>query len=631
MIQMTRKPSFRRTAMAVAMSASFYAAGASAAPPAGSQEASPQPEKLRNVQFSTLSAPATDSEKREVRTSDLAVVDGRPKKIGYTTILRSGEQRGESAADNTFGQLVDNTGKPILSADGSTMIADSNDFSSILTVGKSLFSVNHFESLPGAFYLTALAQDPITGKLSATKTQAIDMSSVEGVWNPCAGSVTPWGTHLGSEEYEPDAKNGKASANAMARYFGGGTTVGGDASRVNPYFWGFPVEIAVTDEDGSHTVAKHYSMGRFAHELSYVMPDQRTVYEADDGTNVALYMYVADAAGKLDSGSLYAAKWNQISPPGASEIPAAKLSWIKLGHASDAEVRALIDAGTTFADIFDSAAPNSDFSCPEGYRSVNANGVGEECLALKPGMEQAAAFLETRRYAGYQGATTELRKEEGMSFDPESKTFYIAYSEVQYGMEDNAKNGVATTSYDRGTSNDVKALFNSCGAVYGFRTGRDRKIGSEYVLKATAGGIAGVMTTLADPSRINPTTVTAYASDSPYAGSTCAIDSLANPDNVSYMPGQNTLLIGEDSTSGHQNDMVWAWNTRSDKLTRIESTPYGAETTSVYYYPQIGNFGYIMSVVQHPYGESDGDKVSADSAERHSYFGFVGPLPAVRQ
>ena len=26
-----------------------------------------------------------------------------------------------------------------------------------------------------------------------------------GLWVPCAGSVTPWGTHLGSEEYEPDA------------------------------------------------------------------------------------------------------------------------------------------------------------------------------------------------------------------------------------------------------------------------------------------------------------------------------------------------------------------------------------------------------------------------------------------
>jgi hypothetical protein len=30
---------------------------------------------------------------------------------------------------------------------------------------------------------------------------------IVGIWIPCAGSVTSWNTHLGSEEYEPDAKN----------------------------------------------------------------------------------------------------------------------------------------------------------------------------------------------------------------------------------------------------------------------------------------------------------------------------------------------------------------------------------------------------------------------------------------
>jgi uncharacterized protein len=34
----------------------------------------------------------------------------------------------------------------------------------------------------------------------------VDWSEWGGLWLPCAGSVTPWGTHLGSEEYEPDAR-----------------------------------------------------------------------------------------------------------------------------------------------------------------------------------------------------------------------------------------------------------------------------------------------------------------------------------------------------------------------------------------------------------------------------------------
>ena len=44
------------------------------------------------------------------------------------------------------------------------------------------------------------------GKLTIVSTKPIDFSAVGGLWVPCAGSVTPWGTHLGSEEYPPDAR-----------------------------------------------------------------------------------------------------------------------------------------------------------------------------------------------------------------------------------------------------------------------------------------------------------------------------------------------------------------------------------------------------------------------------------------
>ncbi len=38
---------------------------------------------------------------------------------------------------------------------------------------------------------------------------------------------------------------------------------------------------------------------------------------------------------------------------------------------------------------------------------INA-GYGIECIKLNPGQEVAAAFFETRRYAAYLGATTEV-------------------------------------------------------------------------------------------------------------------------------------------------------------------------------------------------------------------------------
>src|SRR3546814_1678743 len=85
------------------------------------------------------------------------------------------------SSDVCSSDLDSNT--PILKADGSTTIADSNDFSSILKVGGKLYAVSQFESQPGAMYLTTLSQDGETGKLSATDTQAIDLSAINGIWN----------------------------------------------------------------------------------------------------------------------------------------------------------------------------------------------------------------------------------------------------------------------------------------------------------------------------------------------------------------------------------------------------------------------------------------------------------------
>ena len=48
------------------------------------------------------------------------------------------------------------------------------------------------------------------------RTKPLDFSAHGGLWTPCAGSVTPWETHLGSEEYEPDAKAFYAATGAVS-------------------------------------------------------------------------------------------------------------------------------------------------------------------------------------------------------------------------------------------------------------------------------------------------------------------------------------------------------------------------------------------------------------------------------
>jgi hypothetical protein len=80
-------------------------------------------------------------------------------------------------------------------------------------------------------------------------------------------------------------------------------------------------------------------MGRVALELAYVMPDRRTAYLTDDGTNVGLYLFVADRPGDLSAGALYAACWDQRpEPEGSAAGGTADLAWIDLGRATQAEV-----------------------------------------------------------------------------------------------------------------------------------------------------------------------------------------------------------------------------------------------------------------------------------------------------
>jgi secreted PhoX family phosphatase len=201
------------------------------------------------------------------------------------------------------------------------------------------------------------------------------------------------------------------------------------------------------------------------------------------------------------------------------------------------------------------------------------------------------------------GATTEFRKMEGSAYNPDKNSLYIAMSEVSKGMTD------ADEKADKGGRNDIRLAKNACGAVY------ELALDQSYV--------AGTMTALVSGKPME------YAAGSPFAGQTCDIDGIANPDNITYIPGYNTLIIGEDTTEGHQNDAIWAMDLGKGALTRIATTPYGAEATSVDWYPNINGHAYMVAVVQHPYGESDEDKL-AEPADARGYVGYIGPFPATK-
>ncbi|MFA3790895.1 PhoX family phosphatase [Aliiglaciecola sp. SL4] len=544
------------------------------------------------IKFEEVAAPLTNYEKRQIMVAQAKVVDGNEEKTldaGYHILARSGDRFG----DVVFGQLIDKYGQPMFGEDGARKVSDANEHTSLLPIGDKLFSVSQMESLPGSMFLMELNQDQASGELSVKNMSQIDQSGVDGGWVHCAASVTPWTTHLASEEYEPDASN-PASASRMNEYMG----LVGDT---NPYFYGWNIEIEVS-EDATTDLSKHYAMGRLAFELSYVMPDSKTVYMTDDGTNVGFFMFVADTAGDLSAGTLYSAKWNQTS---AENGGAADLSWVNLGHATDSEIGDYVHGSSTevalsFTDIFDVDTENCT--------TISANGK-TECLELRAGMEKAASRMETRRYAALMGATTEFRKEEGVTFAPDRNKVYVAMSQVGKGMSDG--------------EGDIQLSQNNCGTVYELNVATDamndtdgNAISSSSVVKDMTALVSGRPVSVEDPQAAG------------FEGNnSCHINGIANPDNVTYMAGHNQLIIGEDTGSGHQNDAIWSYDLDAGSLTRIQTTPYGSETTSPYWYPNINGWAYLMSVVQHPYGESDGDK-DTGTGEGRAYTGYVGPFPA---
>lgn len=590
--------------------------------------------------FEAVKVPETDLEKRRILSAPSVSlsskdpqVPARRYAIGYHSILRSAEA---SLQGGPFGMLVDVHGAPVPGDDGSPRISSDNDFSSLLqNEDGQLFMVSHFESRPGGIYLTRLTQDQVTGRLAPVETRPIDLSGVRGGWVHCAGSVTPWNAHLGGEEYEPDARllqlDGSMPESsyyeAMAVYY-----PEKGLAAMHPYDFGWSIEIKV-DSFEDVSVTKHYAMGRLSLELAYVLPDRRTAYLSDDGTGVGFFMFIADHPGDLSAGHLYAAQWAQLSDRGAGR---ARLDWHALGHATSAEIEKYIEARVSFGDLFETAEP-LEGECPEGFVSTNHGHdtgqpyPGRECLKVKPGMEKAASRLEARRYAALLGATTEFRKMEGMTFDPNQKRLYLAMSEISQGMEDFARNGEPTTQYDEGGPNHIHLRYNLCGAVYGLKLAGDRldstgnPIDSDYVALNMVSWLEGRMTRAWDET----SEFSAYAEDGPFAANRCDLNGIANPDNLSIIPAYRTLIIGEDSGEGHQNDAVWAYDLTTKNLTRIQTTPYGSETTSVYVYPNINGWGYLMSVVQHPYEESDSDQYRIGSLADRAYTGYVGPFPAL--
>ncbi len=562
------------------------------------------PATLTSVTFSSMDAPTlanaaamattTVGSTMTVNFSDSSKLDF---KLSYQPFFITGDMVPNGAGGTILaGGYYDIKNQPIIDATvpgkERQFFSDSPDGTSLLSVpnanvpgvkGKPVFAVVQFEyttlaqdgvtgmygRLPSPIAVLTLDQDQTTGKLSLVKYHNVDTSSVEGLWITCGASLSPWGTHLSSEEYEPNAFT--AATDAQFKAFS--KNLYGSETAANPYNYGHMPEVTV-NPDGTASIKKHYCMGRISHELVQVMPDQRTVLMGDDATNSGYFVFVADKEKDLSAGTLYVAKVGAGFSVDPAATTAAPLTWIKLGSATSAEIRQLA-ATLKPTDIMDVRTTDPQDA---SFKQVVANGA-VEWIKLMPGMEKAAAFLETHRYAALVGASMGFTKMEGTTVNAKDKIAYSALQNCQSSMVAGNKLNVA------GNGVSIPKALNA-GAVMALNLKGGQK-------DVNGAAISSEWMPVDIKALITGEDITADA-----LGNTANPAKIGNPDNLKFSEKLRTLFIGEDSGQ-HVNNFLWAYNVDTKQLSRLMSIPAGGESTGLHAVDELNGWTYIMSNFQH--------------------------------
>ena len=366
--------------------------------------------------------------------------------------------------------------------------------------------------------------------------------------------MTPWGSPLLAEEYffygtetwnhpdnhDEDEKIFFRKGNDinyikpknMSEYLG---------KMSNPYRYGYMIEIVDAANETGEKPVKHYATGRLSHETAAIMPDNRTVYMTDDDSaayahkkyNTAsggvLFKFVADNAGDLSAGTLYAAKLKQDNEADPHKA-GFDVSWIELGHGNNAEIDGWISEydNVTVADYKEGASSYiSDtevLAWAETKSGKDLDGDGKVAQSA----DARAAFLESRKTAAAMGATNEWDKLEGVT--SHGNDVYISASALSFTMDKSwGHKHWSTGEIDKAKAGDIALNAEGCGGTYVAQTGDNYDI-----------------------TRLEPYVIGKTLPDG-------ACDPLlpANPDNILAM-NDGSLLIGEDAgPKRHELDMLW--------------------------------------------------------------------------
>lgn len=605
---------------------------------------------FKSIAFTATPAAKTEAEMLETYSTSEATItyeDGSTERfpLTYHSLFRNTDQTSEAGGKKyAAAQIFNHEMEPIIDPNNDPVIAETADANSLLLIEGKLMLVNNWEyddvlangedayrvadwysRMPMSMNLSELTQ-AADGKLSVKSQKPIDFSSVNGGWIFCFGSQTPWNTHLAGEEdydlYFVPGENAhtttQAGLKAMSEVYFDNTRT------ANPYHYGYATEVA-PKADGSYTVDKLYNMGRGTWEMAIFAKDGRTAFFGDDGAYSGMFMFVGVKANDPKAGgTIYAAKWNQTAADG-SDGGTANIVWVKLGSATHAEAKALIDSGITLVDIFETSLTEQT---GDGWKPTRAGSSQTVWIKLKPGKEQAAAVLETRRYAAYLGATTEFTKGEGVAINHADRKLYYAMSRIEGSMK----------AGDGGPVDHIRLMENKAGATYTLPMAASQKDSAGEVIDSEY-----VPTRALVEDKLLGRPIAADAN-----GNIADVNYIANTDNLFYSEKMRTLFIGEDSGM-HVNNYVWAYNVDTQALRRILNVAAGGEATGLQVVEDAGGHAYIMSNNQH-----QGDWISTQSADLTtkleakadelygknkygtlnyrltSHVGYIGGLPAIR-
>ena len=384
--------------------------------------------------------------------------------------------------------------------------------------GTSGFLYTAWEDRPAGISQIEIQWDSSSNQWDVISSQMLNLSSINGGWVLCFGTVSPWGSPLFSEElYFDDTEDWN---NLNYRYHQGQELLASYLGTYpNPYDYGFIVEMEDSDTNNPDLI-RHYTMGRYSHENAQVMPDNKTVYLSDDGYDTVFYKFVADAPGDLSKGTLFAAKLAQDSTRDSSTT-GFDVEWIELASSSNSEILNWIgdyDGITTDDYIQGENSYITDKEIndwAEGRLNQDLNNDG----IIGYSLDDRVAFLETRKAAAAIGATNEWNKMEGVVFNPNAPEYvYMAMSNIDRAMTDG--------------QGDIDVSDNYCGIVYRMPVLEDWNL-----------------------NRIDPVIIGGpYISSAQYE---CNNNNLAGPDNILVL-NDGSILVGED-TRKHEYNTVWLW------------------------------------------------------------------------